>query len=566
MASNSKNIGELLNTDDNIDRTELDFISSDGTGAADMPHGTTGQRPTAAAGMIRYNSTLNLMEYYEGTQWKAIDSPPSITTVSPSNFNASGTTITVSGSNFQTGVTAKLQGDDGTDYAAATTTRNSSSELTFDTTAAMVTDNDPFKVVVTNSSGLSATYESIYYAVDPAWTTAAGSLGTYYNYNRIGLSYTVAATSTDADDTITYAITSGALPSGLSLNTSTGAITGDGASVSTSTTYTFEITATATGEGSTTNTTARTFTLTNGHQVITSYTSTGSGTFTVPSGVTAVDVLVVAGGGGGGQANGGGGGAGGLVYAPSYPVTPGGSVSYTVGAGGAGSVARSPSPQDGAASTGGQSTFGQLTANGGGGGRSRGGGSISYAGRPGYAGGSGGGASSADNPGSPQSGGSANQPSNGGHPTGQGYGNNGGSGGVRHPHTAGGGGGAGGVGSNASGSGAPGGVGRQYNIGGQGQIYYAGGGGGHPGSGDNNWPWPVTSQGGQGGGGIGAEYGPPSDSQNLAANPSDGNYSVIDGTANRGGGGGGVGSDANPSSGIPRGGGNGGSGIVIVAY
>jgi hypothetical protein len=52
------------------------------------------------------------------------------------------------------------------------------------------------------------------------------------------------------------------------------------------------------------------------------------------TGITSVDVLVVAGGGAGGTHHGGGGGAGGLIFVPGFPVTPGGTVSVTVGCGG----------------------------------------------------------------------------------------------------------------------------------------------------------------------------------------------------------------------------------------
>ena len=99
-----------------------------------------------------------------------------------------------------------------------------------------------------------------------------------------------------------------------------------------------------------------------GGNVVTRFTA-GSGTWTVPAGVTAIKLLTVAGGGGGGT-NGasGGGGAGGLVYygtetpavANSYAVTPGASVAVTVGTGGAAHI-------------GGQnSIFGTVTAVGGG--------------------------------------------------------------------------------------------------------------------------------------------------------------------------------------------------------
>jgi hypothetical protein len=36
------------------------------------PAGTTAQRPTAAAGMMRFNTTLALMEYYNGSAWVSI--------------------------------------------------------------------------------------------------------------------------------------------------------------------------------------------------------------------------------------------------------------------------------------------------------------------------------------------------------------------------------------------------------------------------------------------------------------------------------------------------------------
>jgi len=39
------------------------------TGAIKVPYGTTAQRPTAAVGQIRYNSTLSEFETYNGTSW-----------------------------------------------------------------------------------------------------------------------------------------------------------------------------------------------------------------------------------------------------------------------------------------------------------------------------------------------------------------------------------------------------------------------------------------------------------------------------------------------------------------
>lgn len=72
--------------------------------------------------------------------------------------------------------------------------------------------------------------------------------------------------------------------------------------------------------------------------IVNEYTSTGPSTFTVPKGVSNVDVLVVAGGGAGGgkfanQRGAGGGGAGGFIE-QRFTVTPESTIDVTVGEGG----------------------------------------------------------------------------------------------------------------------------------------------------------------------------------------------------------------------------------------
>lgn len=98
---------------------------------------------------------------------------------------------------------------------------------------------------------------------------------------------------------------------------------------------------------------------------------TSTGTFTVPSGITTVKVTVIAGGGGGGSARvptcggstGGNGGGGGASIKYVTGLTPGGTVSVTVGSSGTGGV------PNGAGGTGGTSSFGAYcSATGGGGG------------------------------------------------------------------------------------------------------------------------------------------------------------------------------------------------------
>ena len=72
-----------------------------------------------------------------------------------------------------------------------------------------------------NNDGIACRSASALLTVSdaPAWTTAAGNLGTVANGGTIN--FTVAATNATS-----FAVQSGALPGGASLNTSTGAITG----------------------------------------------------------------------------------------------------------------------------------------------------------------------------------------------------------------------------------------------------------------------------------------------------------------------------------------------------
>jgi len=98
---------------------------------------------------------------------------------------------------------------------------------------------------------------------------------------------------------------------------------------------------------------------------ITSFTSTGTTSWTAPSGVTSVDYLVVGGGGGGGtgyDAGGGGGGAGGMVLTGTLTVIPGNSYTVTVGAGGAGGP---DTRTNTSGSAGSNSVFSSITALGG---------------------------------------------------------------------------------------------------------------------------------------------------------------------------------------------------------
>lgn len=429
----------------------------------------------------------------------SITYPGAITAVLP----AGGETVTITGTGFSnTGGTPQVF--IGT-TVVPTVTYISSTSLTFTTPALSV---NVYSIYVVNSDGGVGIYApGISYSGTPTWTTAAGSIGSVQQSSSA--SFTVAATS---DSVVTYSVKAGSsLPSGLSLNSSTGAITGTAPTPANQTTYTFTLTATDTEN----QTTDRSFSIT----VLT---------------VLIVNYIVVAGGGsGGGSYYGGGGGAGGLLVS-SITLTPSTTYAVVVGAG----------ASSGAANGSNSSFIGtgvSVTTIGGG----RGGGQ--YGGAAGTSGGSGGGSGAAS---------AANQGSGTAGPPRQGYG-----GGAGYVY-GGGGGGSGGVGADGTNAASPSGTGglgtnlasiigvslaTSSSVGyiSGSEVQFAGGGGGSIDANQGNPAWTAP---GSAGGGIGAKYV-------TGSNPGAGQ-------ANTGSGGGG---GCHPGTSNAAGA-AGGSGVVIIRY
>jgi hypothetical protein len=451
------------------------------------------------------------------TKTDATWAPPTITDITPSGLPNVDDTTTITGTNFASNVEVKFRkSDDSTLVTPKTTVRGSATSIIAGRPDSFAPGDAPYDVIVTNpSTTLSASsLNAITSGAVPVWVTSTtlneATLDTAF-------SQTIQATDADGSSTITYAIVSGAFQSGLSLNTSTGAITGTptGSAGSTS------VVISATDSGG--NSVNRTFT-----QVIN------------PAGIL-IDYLVIAGGGGGGSGQSGGGGAGGLrstvdatggggSLESNLILTADSNYSIIIGAGGSGGQ-RTGNGNGARGSTGSNSLISgpnitTITSNGGGYG-----GAYADAGNgSGGAGGSGGGAGN-HGTGHPILGGS-NQ-------SGQGY-PGGNATDYLSPYSGAGGGGAGAVGQNSSsGVSASGGNGVSVSINGT-ATYYAGGGGS-----GNNTSLGSNTTGGQGGGGGGATDGPGSN-----------------GTANLGGGGGG----GSWNSTNWHNGGAGGSGKIIIRY
>ena len=516
---------------------------------------------------------------------------PIISSVSPTTaLTGDGTgnhTFVITGTGFSVGSTAKLITNGGADVAFDTVTRNSPTQITgVIAKSSLSNTNEPYDVKVTNGENLTNTLENqINIDASPAFVTASGSLGTVTGNDSVNLS--VNATDPESAGNVTFELQSGTIPPGLSLSNSgadggTGIISGTATDPASNTTYNFVLRAVDAAS----NTSSRAFSITVNKAVV--YESfTSSGTFSVPAGVSNItEVLVVAGGGsgasttisGGGDGGGaGGGGAGGLIFFPCYPVTPGGTITVTVGVGGEhpnGEEANGAGGQDSAFGSPGDPGLGQggvLTAKGGGGG----GRGTTGGGQAGQTGGSGGGAGNQSPPG-----GAATQPTQPGNSGAYGFGNAGGTGakcgGGSYPANNGGGGG-GGAGAAAQNwypapggtnapfhAGSPGGIGRAYTIAdGTTSVYYAGGGGGGGGG------QCIAFGGLGGGGGTNPACGNGDGYTGVKTLPSIGapypspNNEAMNGKANKGGGGAGMGDNYGP---LAPAAGDGGKGIVIVKY
>ena len=298
-----------------------DAVNSDKLGAGSVTN--TELNKTAITGQTELSETAAdtdftiIYDTSSGTLKKILRSNlkqagPTISSISPTNAtDAEATaTFTITGTGFTVGSNARFIDSNGKITEFDTVTRSSTISITATIAASSLSaNNDPYDVQVTNGEGIASILTNqVNYNQVPAFVTASGSLGTS-RFSMSGIS--VNATDPESAADVTFELQSGSLPPGISLvNTAaeggTATFSGTFSSLASSdTVYNFTLRAVDAAS----NTSSRAFSFTALGPQVSSFTS--SGTFSVPSGVTAVDVLVVAGGGGGGDRHAGGGGAGG---------------------------------------------------------------------------------------------------------------------------------------------------------------------------------------------------------------------------------------------------------------
>ena len=202
MAQTKPKAGQFYGVSNN--GTDGEFLQTDGTGGMAWASPIT-------------NPTITSIDY-----------PGSTTAADP----AGGQSVIINGTLFASGITCTVGG------TSAVTAFNSATQITITTPAKAA---GPYTVAVLNPDGGTASENNfIQYSGVPVWSTAAGTLGNVLE----GAAASFQVTATEGSDTIEYAVTTGTLPTGLSLATATGAITGTAPTVSADTTTTFSITAT----------------------------------------------------------------------------------------------------------------------------------------------------------------------------------------------------------------------------------------------------------------------------------------------------------------------------------
>lgn len=226
--------------------------------------GTEAQRPTSpAAGYMRFNTTNSNLEIHNGTGWASVGIvAPTVSSIAIAGglnvfLPGGGETVTVTGTNLTSVPAVILIASDGTEFAATSEAFTNTTTMTFVTPNVSSKGPGAYDLKLTNPDGGTVTKADFITASGvPVWTTSAGTIvdqneGTTVNF-------TLAATDSDGG-AITYAVTTGSLPSGLSLNASTGVISGTLPTVSADVNTNFTVTAT----DNESQATARAFTITN---------------------------------------------------------------------------------------------------------------------------------------------------------------------------------------------------------------------------------------------------------------------------------------------------------------
>ena len=292
----ARDLSKLLSTSNgkiagsNLD-VSFENISDTGTEGTKVASGTTAQRGNTA-GQWRFNSDTGYFEGRNSSEFSSLEPVPTVTSIDISEVDSTAggnQTVVVTGTNFTSGGVIAFVGSSA-EFNASTTTFNNATQVTaVAPKSSFLNAQEPYKVKFTASSGTAGISSTGFINIDstPTFGVASGTLGTLPNGNRASSGLTT-VTATDAEgDSITFAKTSGTIPTGITLN-SNGTWSGTANAETSNTTYNFTITATANSK-----TTSRAYSIIVSAPTVLAFTYTGATqTFTIPAGVTSIQTKV----------------------------------------------------------------------------------------------------------------------------------------------------------------------------------------------------------------------------------------------------------------------------------
>jgi hypothetical protein len=208
---------------------------------AGIPFGDNDGRPASTTGQPYFNGESARLELYTSQGWQNIvQETPSIVSISGDYLQSSATNIiTINGQNFSAGAIASARGTNGTEISALTTVLDSATRV-YATFSNLSGAYEPYDIKVTNPSNMYGTLAaSLYIDQTPVWNVSEGLLGTFTEGDSVSIS--VGGATDPESSTITYS--SSNKPSWLSLNTSTGLLTGTAPLITSNTTYSFSVSA-----------------------------------------------------------------------------------------------------------------------------------------------------------------------------------------------------------------------------------------------------------------------------------------------------------------------------------
>ena len=226
-------------------------VASTDTNVAISANDTT---PDLLLNKLTAGTNISLTETNDGgdetitiTNTSTGETKPTISSISPDTITNTATNIVITGTNYVITPNVEFIASTGVITLPNSIVRDSATQLTVNVT--LPTDGTYF-IRVENPDGLAVRSSSAILTVSdaPTWTTSAGSLGEVAAGSSVSLDVDASSDSTVAFSETTSVLTSNAntpaATMNLTLNSSTGAITGTAPAATAETTYNFTLRAT----------------------------------------------------------------------------------------------------------------------------------------------------------------------------------------------------------------------------------------------------------------------------------------------------------------------------------